>query len=150
MLSHVWLFATLWTVACQGPLSMDFSGQEYWSGLPFLPPGDLPDPRDQTLAPASPALTDGFFTTEPPGKPNLSPEDSLRITGLDKFWFIESRSPWQFVRDLTKVAVSPQFLELGVIWLDSNLKGHTWEHQAQGLRVSSGLWVGNTIFSVPT
>ena len=72
---------------------MDFSGQEYWSGLPFLPPGDLPDPRDQTLAPASPALTDGFFTTEPPGKPNLSPEDSLRITGLDKFWFIESRSP---------------------------------------------------------
>ena len=42
--SRVWLFATLWTVACQAPLSMGFSRQEYWSGLPFPPPGDLPDP----------------------------------------------------------------------------------------------------------
>ena len=93
VLRRVRLSATPWTAAHQAPQSMDFSGQEYWSGLPFLPPGDLPDPRDQTLAPASPALTDGFFTTEPPGKPNLGPEDSLRITGLEKFWFIESRSP---------------------------------------------------------
>ena len=43
--SHVWLFMTLWTVALQAPLSMRFSRQEYWSGLPFLSPGDLPDPR---------------------------------------------------------------------------------------------------------
>ena len=41
--SHVWLFVTLWTVACQAPLSMEFSRQEYWSGLPFPSPGDLPD-----------------------------------------------------------------------------------------------------------
>ena len=48
VLSHfscVWLFATLWTVACQAPLSTGFSRQEYWSGLPWPPPGDLPDPR---------------------------------------------------------------------------------------------------------
>jgi len=45
MLSHVWLFATLWTVACQDPLSTEFSRQQYWSGLPFPLPGDLPDPR---------------------------------------------------------------------------------------------------------
>ena len=47
MLSHfscVWLFVTLWTVASQAPLSMGFSKQEYWSGLPCPPPGDLPDP----------------------------------------------------------------------------------------------------------
>ena len=44
MLSHVWLFAITWTVACQAPLSMGFSRQEYWSGLPFPSPGDLPDP----------------------------------------------------------------------------------------------------------
>ena len=42
--SHVQLYATPWTVARQAPLSMEFSRQEYWSGLPFLPPGDLPDP----------------------------------------------------------------------------------------------------------
>ena len=44
-LSHVRLFATPWTVAHQAPPSMEFSRQEYWSGLPFPSPGDLPDPR---------------------------------------------------------------------------------------------------------
>ena len=58
--------ATPWTIACQAPLSMGFSRQKYWSGLPFLPPGDLPDPE---IKPKSPALAGGFFTTEPPGKP---------------------------------------------------------------------------------
>ena len=48
-----------------GPLSMEFSGQEYWSGLPFPSPGDLPDPG---IKPMSSALAGGFFTTEPPGK----------------------------------------------------------------------------------
>ena len=52
-LSRVRLFATLWTVACQAPLSMGFSRQEYWSGLPFPSPGDLPDPG---IEPGSPAL----------------------------------------------------------------------------------------------
>ena len=42
--SHVWVFATPWTIAHQAPLFMEFSRQEYWSGLPFPPPGDLPDP----------------------------------------------------------------------------------------------------------
>ena len=51
--------ATLWTVARQAPLSMGFSRQEYWSGLPFPPPGDLPDPG---IEPGSPILADGFFT----------------------------------------------------------------------------------------
>ena len=52
-LSHVWLFATTWTVAYQAPPSMGFSRQEYWSGLPFPPPGDLPNPG---IEPRSPAL----------------------------------------------------------------------------------------------
>ena len=59
MLSHVWLFVTPWTVACQAPLSMGFSRQEYWSGLPCPPPGDLPYPG---IEPMSPALADRFFT----------------------------------------------------------------------------------------
>ena len=52
--SHVWLFATLWLVAHQGPLSMGFSRQEYWSGLPFPPPGDLPEPGIEPMSPTSP------------------------------------------------------------------------------------------------
>ena len=61
-------FATPWAIACQVLLSMGFSRQEYWSGLPFPSPGNLPDPR---IEPASPALAGGFFffTTESPGKP---------------------------------------------------------------------------------
>ena len=58
-LSCVWLFATLWTVAYQAPLSMGFSRQEYWSGLPFPSPGDLPNPATEFI---SPALTGRFLT----------------------------------------------------------------------------------------
>ena len=61
--SHVQLFATLWTVACLGPLSMGFSRQEYWSGLPLPPPGDLPNPEIKPASLTSPALAGGFFTT---------------------------------------------------------------------------------------
>ena len=55
-LSHIRLFATLWTGACQAPLSMVFSRQEYWSGLPFPSPRDLPDPGVKPASPVSPAL----------------------------------------------------------------------------------------------
>ena len=63
--SLVRLFATLWTIARQAPLSMGFPRQEYWSGLPFPSPGDLPNPRIKL---AFPAMAGKFFTTEPPGK----------------------------------------------------------------------------------
>ena len=59
------LLATPWTAAYQAPPSVGFSRQEYWSGLPFLPPGDLPNPGIELTFPA---LAGGFFTTEPPGK----------------------------------------------------------------------------------
>ena len=57
---------TPWTVAYQTPLSMGFLRQEYWNGLPFPSPGDLPDPGLEPTQ--SPALASGFFTTEPPEK----------------------------------------------------------------------------------
>ena len=66
LLSRVGLFATPWTVAHQAPPSMGFSRQEYWSGLPFSSPGDLPDPG---IEPGSPALQADTLTSEPPGKP---------------------------------------------------------------------------------
>ena len=61
--SHVRVFATLWTVACQVPLSRGFSRQEYWSGLPCPPPGDIPDPGIEPASFLSPASAGGFFTT---------------------------------------------------------------------------------------
>ena len=59
-------FLIPWTVACQAPLSMEFLRQEYWSGLPFPSPWDLPDPE---IEPVSPTLAGVFFITESPGKP---------------------------------------------------------------------------------
>ena len=64
----VWLFATPWTVTHQVPLSIEFSRQEYCSGLPFPSPGDLPDPGIELV---SPELARDSFTAEPPGKPQL-------------------------------------------------------------------------------
>ena len=61
---------TPWTAAHQAPQSMGFSRQEYWSGLPFPSPGDLPDPG---IKPRSPALQADALTSEPPGKPIEDP-----------------------------------------------------------------------------
>ena len=55
-------YVTLWTVAHQAPLSMGFSRQDSWSGLPFPPPGDLPDSGTEPVSLLSPALASGFFT----------------------------------------------------------------------------------------
>ena len=70
LLSCVRLLATLWAVVHEAPLSMGFPRQEYWSGLPFLTPGDLLDPGIKPASLVFPALVGGFFTTEPPGKPS--------------------------------------------------------------------------------
>ena len=61
--NHVQLFATPWTVAHQVPLSMGFSRQGFWSGLPCLPPGDLPNPGIKFLSLMCPELAGGFFNT---------------------------------------------------------------------------------------
>ena len=76
LLSPVRLFGTLWTVAYQASPSMGFSRQEYWSGLPFPSPGDLPDPG---IKPGSPALEADALTSEPAGKP-YSPEKENYIS----------------------------------------------------------------------
>ena len=80
MLSHVLLFAIPRTVAHQAPLSMGFPRQEYWSGLPFPPPGDLPHPG---IKPVSPALAGGFFTAEPPRNPQVSQVDIYNALSVE-------------------------------------------------------------------
>ena len=67
--SHIRLFATPWTVAHQAPLSMGFSRQEYWSGVPCPPPGDLRDPGVESRSPKSLTWQAGSLPVEPPGKP---------------------------------------------------------------------------------
>ena len=61
--------STPWTVVCQAPLSMEFSRQEYWSGLPFPTPGVIPSPGMEPASLVSPALVEGSSTTVPTGKP---------------------------------------------------------------------------------
>ena len=76
LLNHVGLFVTPWTVDCQAPLSMEFSRQEYWSGLPCPLPGDLPNPG---IKPRSLALQANSLMSEPPGKPKNTGVGSLSL-----------------------------------------------------------------------
>ena len=89
--------ATPWAVAHQAPLSMGFSRQEYWSGLPFPSPGDLPDPGIQ---PRSPALQADSLPTELWGKSSY--EDSYELWGKTVSWSIIS--PWSIIQTFCVVA----------------------------------------------
>ena len=103
VLSCVQLFATPWTVARQDPLSMGFSWQEYWSGLPFPSPGNSSDPRTELESFPSPALAGEFSTTASPGKTEIVAEkwkwsrsvesDSLQPRGLQPTRLLR---PWDF------------------------------------------------------
>ena len=84
-----WLFATPWTVAHQAPPSMEFSRQEYWSGLSFPSPGDLPDPGIKLR---SPALQADSFPSEPPGKPKECVEQS-NSGRAEKTWWAKGPGP---------------------------------------------------------
>ena len=86
-LSHVQLFVTPWTVAHLASLSMGLSQQECWSELPFPPPGDLSNPGIEPQSPAIPAMSGGFFTTEPPGKIGYSASVQFsRSVVSDSLW----------------------------------------------------------------
>ena len=86
---------TPWTVAGQAPLSMGFSRQEYWSGLPFPPPGDLPEPGIKPVSPGPLAFAGRFFTAAPPGKPGNKVENYKPIhfvVGAPSLCFISKPS----------------------------------------------------------
>ena len=85
--------ATLWTVALQAPLSMRFSRQEYWSGLPFPPPGDLLTPGIEPVSLKPPALAVGFFTTSA----------TLEALIMSTFFFFLIKSDRKRPPPLTKV-----------------------------------------------
>ena len=79
--SPVRLCVTLWTVACQAPLSLGFSRQDYWSGLPCPPPGDLPNLGAEPMSLMTPALGDGILPLMPPGKPL---QKAYTVKGFEK------------------------------------------------------------------
>ena len=89
-LSRVQLFATLWTVACQAPLSVGFSRQEYWSGLPCPPPGYLPNTGIEPESLTSPALAGRIFTTSTTWESHVCP-----------FWFLKIHTPFHHLQGLT-------------------------------------------------
>ena len=102
LLSRVQLFATLWTVAYQAPQSVKFSRLEYWNGLPFPSPGDLPDPG---IEPSSPALQADALPSEPPGKPRETKGkgENKRYTYLSaEFQRIARRDKKAFLGDQCK------------------------------------------------
>ena len=117
VLSHfgyVWLFATLWTVVPQAPLSTGFSRQEYWSGVPFPPPGDLPDLGIKSASLKSPALAGGFFT-------------SSTTWEAPKYWYIcTSRFFCAFINHMHMYMWTPMNF-LWTLKLYENLK-HTHEN----------------------
>ena len=77
--SHVWFFVTPWTVACQAPQSMGFPRQEYWSGLPFPSPGDLPDPGIKPVSFISSALAAGSLPVMPSGRLLFEALDFIKV-----------------------------------------------------------------------
>ena len=89
--SRVRLFATPWPVAYQVPPSMGFSRQEYWNGLPFPSPGDLPDPG---IEPRSPTFQAEALTSEPPGKPTSSHSDRREMVPHCDFDLNFSDNEW--------------------------------------------------------
>ena len=104
LLSCVWLFAILWTVDCQAPLSMGFSRREYWSGLPFTHSGHLPDPWIEYV---SSALVGGFFTSEEAKEAILyhwgNPDIVLRVIKVKYNTFILTRFQFSSVQLLSRV-----------------------------------------------
>ena len=77
--SHVQLFMTPWSIAHQAPLSMALSRQEYWSGLPCPPPGDLPDPGIKPMSPMAPALQSDSLPLSHPGSQGLVGETDKSV-----------------------------------------------------------------------
>ena len=108
-LSRVQLFAAPWTVAYQAPASMGFSRQEYWSGLPFPSPGDVPN---LGIEPRSPAFQADALTSEPPGKPKIrlvvmkeifTYWGCLASTWLDLNFMLLAHSVFSSVQSLSRV-----------------------------------------------
>ena len=124
--SHVSLFATLWIIAFQAPLSIEFSRQEYWSGLPYSPPGNLPNPGLEPEFPVIPALQVDFFLLSHWGSPIAAYPVSVFFLF---FFFLNSLLFFFFNRKLFKGLVIWNSCELLI--KDSEIQWSTLTVQIQ-------------------
>ena len=130
MLGHftcVWLFATLWTVAHQAPLSMGFSKQEYWSGLPCSPPEYLSDSGIKPAALTSRSLAGGFFTTsatwEAPNGGHMSLQADLHYFILQVYWgSLHTHKPSLICSNFLLLSLFPVMIRL-----TADLKGRSMD-----------------------
>ena len=137
----VWLFVTPWTVACQAHLSMRFSRQEHWSGLPCPPPGDLPNPWLEPVSLMSPELADGFFTTSTTSCINIKQLWTLRIWAMKRKGLtgqVSRRytSLWQGLESTLHCSLSPPWLCIAImrgLWKKCKDSGPPGEHLDQSL-----------------
>ena len=105
LLSRVQLFVTPWTVAYQAPLSVGFSRQEYWSGLPFPSPGDLPNPE---IEPGSSTLQADALPSEPPGKPVDTMKSLKKWTCIYCIYFFSPTVlPWKLFKIASASRLEP-------------------------------------------
>ena len=128
LLIHVQLFAVPWTVDCQVPPSMGFSRQEYWSGLPYSSPGDLPHPGFKPASLTSPALQVDSLSFEPPGKPHI------------KLLLLLSHFSRVRLCATPQMAAHPR--QVLLLWLFTKVK--TAEGRLSDLPKDTMLWVANS------
>ena len=130
-ISHVWLFATPWTVVLQAPLAMGVSRQEYWSGLPFPFPGDLPDPGIKPSTPTSPALQADSLPLSHQGSPIFHCMFVVPSINVQLFY---CQLAFEFFPHLLPLELS--FLRSGTVFLVSLCSQclATWSAQNWGLK----------------
>ena len=131
--SCVWLFVTPWTVACQSPLSMEFSRQEYWSGKLFPSPGDLPNPG---IEPRSPTLLADSFPSEVPGFLSCSKVFWLNLGPIAKMQWAESlpRTPSSLLPEIGEFHLWCPSAPCKWIWMICLplLSVQSWVHKGMG------------------
>ena len=151
VLSHNWLFATLWTIAHQAPLSMGFPRQEFWSELPFPPPEDL---RDPGIKPVSPELVGRFFTTrvtweaslddKPPQNLNKSRERQ-KMRWLDSITDVMNMNLgklWEVMKDRKAWHATVHVLQrVGHDWTTEQQQQQQQEEGLKGWHFSKILWL---------
>ena len=122
--SHIQLCTTLWTVACQAPLYMGFSRQEYWNGLPFPSPGIVPNPE---LEPMFPALAGRFFTTYSTCEAWFNVLESTKYFRLRITYFLnccKNKANWKIKKILQMHNILKMFISsvqlLSHVWLWSH------------------------------
>ena len=145
MLSRVWLFETPWTIARQAPLSMEFSRQEYWSGLPFLSPEDHPYPG---IEPGSPSLQADYLPSEPPGEQRRLSAKELILSdcGVGEVQQVqqtlESLLDYREIKPISPKGINPEYSLEGLM-LKFQYFGHPiWRSDSLEMSLMMGKIVG--------